>query len=77
LGIKREEGKVVVGVLADVCREGFTLAACSCEKDDIKGNSSPLSGKVASGWALVRKKKGQEEELVLSPKIQNLKGTKR
>jgi hypothetical protein len=77
LGIKREEGKVVVGVLADVCREGFMLAACSYEEDDIKGNLSPRSGKVASGWALVRKKKGQEEELDLSPKIQNLKGTKR
>jgi hypothetical protein len=49
----------MVGMLADVCREGFTLAACSCEEDNIKGNLSPRSEKVASGWALVRKKKAR------------------
>jgi hypothetical protein len=32
LGIKREEGKVVVGMLADVCREGSRLLPAPARK---------------------------------------------
>jgi hypothetical protein len=44
---------VVVGVFGDVCREGFTLAACPCEEDDTKGISS--LGKSGSPGGLLRR----------------------
>jgi hypothetical protein len=46
----------VVGVLGDVCREGITLGACSCQEDDRKrervsslGISGPPGGCVRFG----------------------------
>jgi hypothetical protein len=55
---KGERRELVVGVLGDVCREGFTLAASSCEEDDTKRSASPRSIKVGLrvGFSLGKKK---------------------